>query len=87
MEKLARVADIDGGLDFVTGEDPELDACLLDVVDSPANINLQFVFDGRRADQFKIDFKLLCDSVDCSFFVDRCCSSLILLLPCLIVIL
>jgi len=64
------VADIDGSLNFITGEYPKLDTCLLDIVDGLANLILQLVLDGRRTDQIELNFKYFCDLVDRCFLID-----------------
>ncbi len=87
MKQLARVADVDGSLHFVACQNPKLDASPFDVKDCPANFVLQFVFDGCRSNEIKLNLKLFCDLVNLFLFVYRRRSLLVLLLPRLILLL
>jgi len=50
-QQLARLSDINSGLNLVASEDPDLDARLLDISDGLANIFLELVLDGGTASQ------------------------------------
>ena len=47
------MANVDGGLHFVTSEDPHLNASLSDAFDRLTDLLLQLVLDSCRAKQFK----------------------------------
>ena len=64
VEQAAAVPDVDGRLDLVAREDPELNAGALDVEDSAAYVDLELVLDRCRANQIELDFELLGDLVD-----------------------
>lgn len=86
MEKLARVADVNGCLNFITSEYPKLDTSLFNVVDGLTDLVLQFIFDGGRTYKLKVDFKLLCNLINSCLLVYRSGCSGVFLLPGLVVI-
>lgn len=53
-QQLARVSNIDGCLNFVAGQHPHLDASRFEISDCLSDFILQFILDGRRADQFEV---------------------------------
>lgn len=46
--------DIDGGLELVSSEDPDVDAGLLETRDRRRHLLLELVLDGRRAEQNEV---------------------------------
>ena len=70
MQQLAREANVDGCLNFVTSENPDLNTCLLDIVDCPTHLILELVFNSRRANQIKVDLDQLSNLIDLFVFVD-----------------
>ena len=65
------MANIDSCLDLVTCQYPELHTRLLDIENSLANLILQLILDGCRADKIKLYFELLSDFINSFLFVDR----------------
>lgn len=80
-QKLASYANIDRSFDLISSEDPQLYACLLNVVDCAANLFLQLVFDSCGTQQFKIDFNFFGDLVDFLLFVKTGGGFLVLFRP------
>lgn len=54
VQELAAETDVDGGLNFVTGQHPELYSCLPDEADRICNFYLKLVFDGRATNQEEV---------------------------------
>ena len=73
------MANVDGSLNFVTCEDPQLHTCLFDIINCLADLILQFVFDRCRAKQIKLHFKLFSDCIYCFLLFNRCGCLIILL--------
>ena len=69
VQKFACIANIHCSLNFVSCENPYLDARLPDIIDSLVNILLKFVFNSCGAKQFKSNFKLLRYTVNLFFFI------------------
>lgn len=66
-QKLATLTDVDGSLNLITGEYPNVDTSFLDVSDSWSYIDLKLVFDSRAANKLKINFNLFLN--EANFFI------------------
>ena len=80
------MSDIDCSLNFVAGQDPNLNASSFYIVDGLTDLVLKLVLDGSRSYQFEVDFELLGNHVDRFLFVHRSGSCLVLPVPLLIVL-
>ncbi|KAH6605615.1 hypothetical protein Trco_004768 [Trichoderma cornu-damae] len=59
VEQVAGEANVDGGLDFVAGQHPELDSGLAQELDGIGHAVLETVFDGSAAEQHEVLFNEL----------------------------
>ena len=59
IEDSATEANVDGCLDLVTSQYPELNARRPDITDYARNIILQLIFDGGASDELEMLFDLL----------------------------
>jgi hypothetical protein len=59
IQEFTREPNVDGSLNFIPSENPNLDAGRFDVFDCLPNIFLKLVLDGCRSDKFKIYLNFL----------------------------
>jgi len=67
VEKLAAESNVDGCLDLISSENPQLDTSLFNISDGWTNILLQFVLNSSAPNEAEVLLKLFGHQID-SFF-------------------
>lgn len=70
IKKLAGVADVNGCLDLISCQYPDLDASLLELSNRDCNIFLEFILDSRGSKEIESVFELVGDSIYLFLSVD-----------------
>ena len=88
IEKSGTDSDIDGSLNLVTGQNPNLNSSIFHIPDGISNLILKSILNSRRSNKLKIYFNLLINRSNFSFsIIDFKLGLLWLLIPCGILLL